>query len=149
MKTGRHEPNAQGFLGTILARTPSTRVSLVELSIDFGLMQTIQGPPEGSDPDAFAAWQVRFWRDMGYDCMSANLDIVFARHLRTAEDTAPLSHGTRSWAEESRGPITSWEEFGQYPWPQVSPAAFRTLETIKRHLPEGMKVMATLVGSQN
>ncbi len=47
---------------------------------------------------------------------------------------------------EGKGPITTWEEFEKYPWPEVTPSAFEGLEVMERNLPEGMKMAASIPG---
>jgi len=56
-----------------------------------------------------------------------------------AEDTASLQRrGGRSYVDEHAGPITTWEEFDAYPWPDPESASTRSLEWYSEHLPEGM-----------
>lgn len=140
------EPDFGRFLKTVRREGEPDRVPFAELFHDWEIMVAIQGPPERGDPDALARWRVRFWRDLGYDYVSQGVDIDFPHGGITTRDTAPLSRGERAWVNEATGPITTWEEFEAYPWPEVTPAAFRSLETIGRALPEGMKVAATIPG---
>ncbi|MBM4467637.1 MAG: hypothetical protein FJ014_19135, partial [Chloroflexi bacterium] len=58
------------------------------------------------------------------------------------EDTAELSRGERGWVAESRGLISSWEEFEGFPWEKIQPD-FSPCEFVARNLPEGMKVTVT------
>jgi uroporphyrinogen decarboxylase len=140
------EPDFERFLRVVLRQGEPDRVPFAELFHDYEIMVAVQGPPQTGDADAVAAWRTKFWRDMGYDYISQGVDIAFPTPGQTAEDTAVLSRGQRGWTNETKGPITSWEEYERYPWPELSPAAFRSLEVIGRHLPEGMKVAATMPG---
>ena len=60
--------------------------------------------------------------------------------------TPRLRGAERAWIEEAKGPITNWEEFHRYPWPEVTDASFRSLEFMSRHLPDGMKIITSIPG---
>ncbi len=62
----------------------------------------------------------------------------------SVEDTAGLARqGGRSYMEEHRGPITSWEEFETYPWPDPEAASTRSLEWYEANLPEDMCIIGS------
>ena len=44
---------------------------------------------------------------------------------------------------ENTGPITNWEEFEKYPWPDPARASTRALEWYERNLPDDMCVIAS------
>lgn len=44
------------------------------------------------------------------------------------------------WAEETKGVITTWEEFERFPWPDPAAADLAVLEFFERELPPEMKV---------
>jgi uroporphyrinogen decarboxylase len=142
------EPNFARFLKVVLRQGEPDRVPFAELFHDGEIMAAIQGPPRCApdDLDAMAAWRVKFWADMGYDYVSQGVDLGFPRPGLVAQDTALLSRGERGWVNEAKGPVTSWQEFEAYPWPQVTAGAFRSLEAVARHLPDGMKIAATIPG---
>ncbi len=140
----RREPDFAGFLRVMLRQAEPDRVPISEFGIDGGVMQEIIGPPKEGEESA--AWVVRFWREMGFDYLSQGVGVGFPHGTRIAEDTARLSHGTRGWVEEAKGPITTWDEFEQYPWPTVTDEAFAGFEIMSKHLPEGMKLVATIPG---
>ncbi|UCH33209.1 MAG: uroporphyrinogen-III decarboxylase-like protein [Armatimonadota bacterium] len=141
-------PDFERFLGVVMRTGEPDRVPFAELFHDGEIMSAIQGPPpaEPDDVDAHAAWRVAFWRDLGYDYVSQGTDIGFTCPGLSAEDTAALSRGQRGWVNEAKGPIATWAEFEAYPWPEVTPAAFRSLEAVGRALPDGMKATATIPG---
>jgi uroporphyrinogen decarboxylase len=81
---------------------------------------------------------IELWYGLGYDFVRFERGLPFPeRHIFTA-DTAPGATSERSWADEHRGAITSWEEFERYPWPRVEEFDFFPYEYIASHLPEGM-----------
>lgn len=142
----RSHPDFARFIQVVCRQAEPERVHFAELFHDQEIMAAIQGPPASGSADDIAAWQVRFWRDMGYDYVVGNVDLGFARGVITAEDTAGLSRGERDWVNEGTGPIASWEGFERYPWPKVTPAAFQSLEALGRQLPDGMKVATMIPG---
>ena len=139
------DPSFERFLKVVRRQGEPERLPFAEFSHDYEIMAAIQGPSP-SDPDGAAAWRAKFWRDLGYDYITQGTDIGFPTTSLTVADTAPLSHGQRGWQNESTGPIMSWEDFEKYLWPQVTPAAVRSIETLSRHLPDGMKICATIPG---
>ncbi len=65
-----------------------------------------------------------------------------------AEDTAALRRkGGRVFVDEHRGPITNWEEYEAYPWPDPGSINTGGLEWFQKNLPETMCVIGGLVGS--
>lgn len=81
---------------------------------------------------------------LGYDhvgCSLENMPMPTAGTL--IEDTADMKRGAgRAYMEEHRGPITTWDEFERYPWPNPAQASSRALEWYSANLPEGMCVIA-------
>ncbi len=139
------EPDFNRFLKVVYRQGEPDRVPFAELFHDREIKVAIQGPaPE--DREAAAAWEIRFWRDLGYDYVTVGTDIGFPNPGLTSADTAALSRGERGWVDETKGAITNWEEFERYPWPEVTPAAFQSLETYAKHLHDGMKIAAILPG---
>jgi len=62
----------------------------------------------------------------------------------TVRDTAELQRdGGRQFANEHRGPITSWAEFESYPW--LNPASITTqnLQWLQANLPEDMCIIGS------
>jgi len=90
---------------------------------------------------------VRFWYEMGYDCIPVPTDLTFHRHLIPLADTAPLPDwvgGKRYWQDETSGPIQSWADFEAYPWPKVEGLQHVALQYVNAILPEGMKICVQL-----
>ena len=79
-------------------------------------------------------------RFLGYELVRCKpYGLEFPHNRATADDTASLSSsGGRSFVDETRGPITTWEEFESYPWPDPKEISTRSLEWFERNLPDGM-----------
>ena len=148
MSSWRPEPSFDRFLKVLRRQGEPDRVPFAELFHDQEIMLAIQGRPDGAgdELDRVTAWWVKFWRDHGYDYVSQRVDFGFTREGLATADTARLSRGQRTWVDEAKGPITNWQEFEAYTWPQVTPASFRTMEATAKHLPDGMKIIAMLPG---
>lgn len=131
------------------------RVHLVELLMDQEMMQAITErylgqswiPLTAQPQEPYFRQLVTLYHRLGYDYVP-----IFSRWIhhpppkrRRTEDTAELSKGERQWVEESRGLISSREEFEQFPWNKIKPD-YSPLEFVARNLPDGMKmtVMSSL-----
>jgi uroporphyrinogen decarboxylase len=84
-------------------------------------------------------------RFLGYDYVRCGLEGMDMPLKRTSvEDTAGLRReGGRNFMEEHRGPITTWEEFDAYPWPDPAAASTRGLEWYEKNLPDDMCVIGS------
>jgi len=132
------------------------RVHLVELLMDREVLQAITerylGEPwipwdrstEGLHEPYMRRLITLYYR-LGFDYVPTGP--IWAHHPRVrrrrTEDTAKLSRGGREWVDESRGIISSWKEFEQFPWDEVrldcSPS-----QVVARNLPEGMKMTVSV-----
>jgi uroporphyrinogen decarboxylase len=140
------QPNFDRFLQVVRRQGEPDRVPFSEFGMDHGILAALVGPPAGDAPEQYFAWLARAWAELGYDYVTGATSVSFPHASRIAEDTAEMSHGTRGWVEEAKGPITTWEEFEAYPWPEVTPESYRNLEAMGRALPDGMKVVANIPG---
>jgi uroporphyrinogen decarboxylase len=101
-----------------------------------------------NDPD-FERWRfVAFHRFLGFDYVRANIAGV-DWHLKgdVTTDSAELSRGERWYRDEHVGPITNWEEFEQYEWPDPhAPGLMSEVEWWAEHLPGDMCLLAGGLG---
>ena len=146
-------PDAQAFIRCLTGEQTPERPPLVEYLIDEVLMRPILAEMMGREwvepqPDdrssQIAYWDnfIEFWYRMGYDFVRLELSLGFTHHHLFAEDTAPESVRQRSWADEHRGTITSWDDFERYPWPTVTDEHFFAHEYVVSHLPAGMGLIS-------
>ncbi|MBN1809500.1 MAG: hypothetical protein JW909_10575 [Planctomycetes bacterium] len=143
------KPDIDAFMGLITGEKAPGRVHFAELFLDeqieaavadrFGLES---GVSEGA-PWYVLARRIKVLEFLGYD-------FVYQYHFEGMEFPRPTDHkagdtaaadqskGDRTWLDESRGPVTTWEEFEKYPWPE--PGRFNTssLEWLEKNLPDGM-----------
>ncbi len=131
-------------------KTPS-RVHNIELFLDqeiqtaicerFGLEEGL----ERNDPFFNEKRQVKIQSFLGYDfvrCSLEGIDLPLER--QRTEDTALLTRGEgRGFIDEHRGPISTWEEFETYPWPDPSQAQTRALEWYEKNLPDNMCIIGS------
>jgi len=145
------EPDWQGLLRCICREGRLERVHFVELFMDWEVQEEVCrrfGLLEGLDPDApdfHYRRQVVLQRFLGYDYVRCGLDGMEMPLKRTAtEDLAVLARaGGRNFMEEHSGPITNWDEFEQYPWPDPEAASAASLEWYSENLPDGMCIIGS------
>jgi uroporphyrinogen decarboxylase len=89
---------------------------------------------------------IAFWHRMGYDFVRFERGLGFEVHRLLAHDTASGATGQRAWADEHQGSIQSWDDFEQYPWPNVDEYDFYAFEYINDHLPDGMGLVSCHAG---
>lgn len=145
------KPDIEQFVAVITGKKPPKRVHFAELFLDNETMQVISEKyldrpwitPEGTDR---ASWLPYFdnviecWYRLGYDYVWAGgwQEILFQGKYRLGSDTAERAKANRIWVEESEGVIASWEDFEEYPWPDVKNVSLAAYEYASKRLPEGM-----------
>jgi len=144
-------PDWEGFLRCLRREGTPKRVHFIELLIDeeikaavaerFGLMAGVKL----DDPFYLQKREVRVQRFLGYDYVRCGVDDVgvkIDRHL--VDDPAePARTGGRQFIDEHRGPITTWDQFEAYPWPDPARLTTRNLQWFQENLPGDM----CLIGS--
>jgi uroporphyrinogen decarboxylase len=144
-------PDWQALIRCIRREGTPARVHFIELYLDPEVKDAVCerfGLADGLDPaDPFfdLKREVAIQRFLGYDYVRCSLEGIEMPLRRTAiEDTAGLQRsGGRQYMEEHRGPITNWQEFETYPWPDLALASTRALEWYEVNLPEDMCVIAS------
>ncbi len=130
--------------------TPA-RVHHIELFLDPEVQEAICDRFElledldAEDPYYALQRQIRIQRVLGYDyvrCSVEGLEVPLNR--MTIDDTAALRReGGRNYMDEHRGPVTNWDEFESYPWPDPNAVSTRALTWYEDNLPEDMCVMGS------
>lgn len=143
------EPSFDRLLTVLRRQGEPDRVPFAELIIDMGLGEVVLGrpmPPESGDEQR--RYRIEFMLKLGYDYVPGGHGFFFPREeglARLAADTsAERNRGQRGWRNESRGIISSWEDFERYPWPDPTQISCEDLERLGEMLPEGMKATTTL-----
>jgi len=134
------EPDFRRLQAVFERRVPD-RVPFIELFLDEEIMVAIREAP-------FSSESAERWREMGdlylrlgYDYIPAATSFEFPHRTLAAADTAGLPRGERSWVDETRGTIETWEDFERYAWPIPSDAIYTPIEQAAEALPEGMKLI--------
>jgi uroporphyrinogen decarboxylase len=144
-------PDWRGLLRCIRREGMPARVHYIELFLDWEIQEEIckrYGVLEGLDPaDPWfqMARTAAVQRFLGYDFVRYGMDGLDMplKHIQT-QDTAALQRaGGRSYMEEHRGPITNWDEFESYPWPDPEKASTAGLEWLSENLPEDMCIIGS------
>jgi uroporphyrinogen decarboxylase len=144
-------PDWIAFRDCIMRRGTPKRVHYIELFLDGEVKQEIcrrygvAADLAPDDPLFPVKQEAAMQRFLGYDYVRQGLDALEMplKHC-AAEDTADLTRrGGRQYMEEHEGPITSWEEFESYPWPDPEQATTHALEWLEENLPEEMCIIGS------
>jgi uroporphyrinogen decarboxylase len=144
-------PDWRGLLKCIRREGTPDRVHYIELFLDWEIQEEIcrrYGVLDGldrDDPHFLLQRAVAVQRFLGYDYVRQgveNLDMPLNR--ATTDDTAGLPHaGGRTYTDEHCGPITDWEEFESYPWPDPEKVSTESLEWLSENLPDDMCIVGS------
>ncbi|MDH7568701.1 MAG: uroporphyrinogen decarboxylase family protein [Armatimonadota bacterium] len=145
------KPDWESLLRCIRREGTPPRVHFIELFLDPEVQEAVSRrfglTAEISPADPFFAYrkQIAIQRFLGYDYVRCGLEgMVWPLRRAATIDTAALARaGGRSYVDEHTGPITSWQEFEAYPWPDPQRASTRALEWYSANLPDDM----CLIGS--
>ncbi len=144
------QPDWRGLIDTIVRRKTPDRVYHMELFQDVEIMNAIAGRfglndgLSASDSRYHEKTYIAVQRFCGFEFVRAYLDdMQISLHRNESEDTAELKReGGRSFQDEHTGPISSWDDFESFPWPDpTKSSATRTLEWYDKHLPEDMCIV--------
>lgn len=144
-------PDAEAFMDCINRKCTPKRVHYCELFLDTEIedqLCSLYGLLDGISPDdpLFGVKRnVAVQRFMGYDYVRHGLDeFRFPLNWLPIEDTADMKHeGGRTYMDEHKGPITNWEEFEKYPWPDPKKASLAGLEYLQKNLPDDMCIIGS------
>jgi uroporphyrinogen decarboxylase len=79
---------------------------------------------------------------LGFDVFHIGLESEdhFKLKLNQINDTAfkDTNRGKRQWMEEHKGPIQNWQDYDDYPWPEVKNIDFSQFEWHEKNMPDNM-----------
>ena len=137
----------EGLLSNLRREGTPARVYPMELFLDEEIRQAIQdrynitAALDQNDPHYTDNAFIQLYRFLGYEVIRVGLGgLSFPRqNFLNAMDTAALAHEHgRGWTDSSTGPIASWQDFENYPWPDPEMLDTRSLEWYSAHLPDDM-----------
>lgn len=149
------QPDWEGFVRCLRAGGKSRRVHHIELFLDGEIEQAIcerfdltAGLDRGDKFLFERQRSIALRRFLGYDYVHVGVGgIDFPLRWHQADDTAELARkGGRGFIDLHAGPITNWEEFEKYPWPDPRKGDLRTLEWYERNLPPDMCIVGGYTG---
>ena len=145
-----HQPNWEGLIRTIMRTGTPDRVYHLELFHDAEIRDAIAerfdlaAELSPGDPWFEEKKLVAVQRFCGFDYVALGLaDMPLPTCSDCTSDTAALPKaGGRRFTNERRGPITNWDEFEAYPWPDPhTPSATRQIEWLQENLPDDMCII--------
>lgn len=144
------EPNFEEFISVLKRKKTPSRVFNAELFLDsevsaaadkyFGITDHL----DKNDPDYDLKWYIAVQRFLGYDYVNCKLEgsnLTYIRHNTADTEGDQGRDNGREWMEEGTGPISSWEDFEKYNWPDVSTFGTDTLEKMGKILPDDMCIV--------
>ncbi len=148
------KPDRDEFLSCLSRTYRGGRVHPIEIYLDKEIQDDlvarygISAGIRDDDPHRGLKLQLALQRFLGYDYVLASVgNLAFDFSWDNAADSSALGkEGGRNFINESRGPVTSWEEFERYPWPDLSAARTDDLEWYERNLPDDMCLLGGLTG---
>lgn len=151
----RWTPDWEGFERCVKRSGTPRRVHFMELFLDPEVKEAVcarSGIDEDLDrSDTMYALrrEIALQRFLGYDYIRCGPEgASWTFHQCVAEDTAGNRRlSGRSFTDEHRGPIGTWDDFERYPWPDISKAGTRNLEWLQKNLPDDMCVISEGTGS--
>lgn len=146
------KPDKDALLRNLRREGTPSRVHYLELFLDAEVQKEIYerwGLLDGLDEDdphyndrAF----IRLYRFLGYDYVTVGAEgFEFPHRHTTADDTTGIEaqkRSERSWTDEHRGMIASWEDFERYPWPDAANIRTDRLEWYSKNLPDDTCIFA-------
>lgn len=146
-----HKPNYEGLLKNIRRCGTPGRVYFIELFYDDEIARAVEKRYRVTSHLNPAApeyeWQrsIELQRFLGYDTVRTSLLALNTGAGQSALDTmqGDQARPERSWKDEHRGPIATWEDFERYPWPDADNLILdtRALEWFEQNLPDDMAVI--------
>ncbi|MCJ7703333.1 MAG: hypothetical protein MUO62_17250 [Anaerolineales bacterium] len=148
-------PNWEKLVACISRQQMPERVHFIELFLDEEIKAVlcsqyrIDHNLDQNDPWYFQKREIAIQRFLGYDyVLSGPSGLDLPLDWLTTSDTAEIRRTEgRKFINEHAGPITSWQTYEDYPWP--NPIGFSTaeLEWYQKHLPDDMCIIGGLTGS--
>lgn len=141
-----HKINAEGLIRNLRRQGTPERVYHIELFQDREIEDAVDqrcgvtSDLRRDDAHFEKKRSIAMQRFFGYDFVGLSLLTLPTGVQQQAADTESgnQSKGTRGWVNETKGVITSWQEFENYPWPDGKTWDTRALEWFDANLPDDM-----------
>ncbi|MCM8776687.1 MAG: hypothetical protein NC905_00235 [Candidatus Omnitrophica bacterium] len=154
------EPDCEGLKRNIMREGTPERVYNIELFLDIEVQKAAAEyfdlkykeffenpyePPSTDKLDLRMKARLELHRFLGYDIIRAypfNFD--WQTKCKEGIDTTPdeKNRGKRSWQDEGIGPISSWDDFERYPWPDPTKIDLSEFDWCEKNLPDNMAFYA-------
>jgi len=148
-------PDWEAFLRTIRREGTPVRAHNIELFLETEYITTIRERfgvgSELCPADPFFTNKLRLavLRFLNFDYVYAYPEgFMWPFNSAGTADTPGEMRSSRSFMEEHRGPITTWEEFEKFPWPDPNlPGAMTHFEWLEKNLPDDMCIVGGGLGN--
>jgi uroporphyrinogen decarboxylase len=150
-------PDWEELLSCIQRKGTPRRVYPIELDLDREVREEIiqrydlEEGLDHSDPAFRMKRVINLQRFLGYDYVYVwpeGMDPFLGSAWIQTQDMAGLERQNGRWfQDETKGPVTDWEEFEKYPWPDPRDITTKALEWYQKNLPDDMCIIGAWVGS--
>ena len=147
----RIKPDKDALKANLLRKGTPGRVFFMELYEDQEIKDQVcsiygvGADLDPADPNSARKREIAVQRFLGYDAVGSGIDgMFFPSFGADAADTTDgeQKRAARRWMDETRGPVSTWEEFEKYPWPDPAKLATQSLEWYSKNLPDDMCIYA-------
>lgn len=145
-------PDADYFIN-FLQGNVSGNPPLIEYLVDEFVMQPIiterigrvwhNNSSDRDDQIKYLDNFIEFWHQLGYDFVRFEQNAGFPTQQIGIADTASNSTKIRLWAEQHNGLIQTWEDFENYPFPEIKNFDFFSYEYLNNNIPDGMGLIVS------
>jgi uroporphyrinogen decarboxylase len=143
------KPDFDRFREAVLYQEPDW-VPLVELIVDLNHQSAMLGREVA--PDDLKS-QVDFWASAGYDFIPLTTGLMQPGEVtkesqvvkiveHVLQDEVAPSGKKSAWTIETKGVITNFDEFEQFPWMDAAQLDYGVFEEVQQYLLPGMKIIA-------
>ena len=123
------------------------RVPFYEHLVDYEIMSAVMDKMGKGGGLRDSELLVGFFKATGYDYVPVGINWPFQRtNFVSGEDTAWIPRSERTWVDQNRGTIETWEDYDSYDWPHEGHDYAQTLREVAPRIPEGMKIIVHAAG---
>lgn len=143
LKLQNVQPDFAAFKDCIQRKGTPERVHFFEFYLDSSIKEELAKRFElyrGFDdkhPFSFYQKEIVLQEILGYDMVGYSIFPHFPAEINNRKNIATVSEDM-----VAGGPVKTWEDFEQYPWPKVSDMDMSSLDWLEKELPDNMKCYA-------
>ena len=138
----KRKPDFERFQKAITTREPAP-VTIGDIYADAETMSNYLGEKVDRYGGSYIPGAIKFYTETGWDfCTSfSRLNFPGIAFGITENTSQEVTDGHRGWLDDSQGPISDWQSFENYAWPEDVEFINSANRMAAQLAPDGMKVM--------